>query len=182
MNDLRQQNNGTNLWSSSISQNATFTELLPALRKQHDTIDSSKYGLSRLLDFNAAMVVKVWKERLAANLEDVKNRIVVHLLIEIKQAIDKATRLRRVKDQASRNILLMAIIVWLGAITKMGLLSTEEFDRICQAKSVKGINAVVTRLATSYYAKVYCEKPNMETLRKIQEPTGQLERILNQAR
>jgi hypothetical protein len=126
--------------------------------------------------------VKVWKERLAANLEDVKNRIVVHLLIEIKQAIDEAARLRLVKDQASRNILVMAVIVWLGAITKMGLLSTEEFDRICQAKSVKGINIVVTMLANEYYVKVYRGKPNLETLRKIQQPTGQLERILNQAR
>jgi hypothetical protein len=76
----------------------------------------------------------------------------------------------------------MAVIVWLGAITKMGLLSTEEFDRICQAKSVKGIKAVVTSLGTDYYAKIYHERPSMETLRRIQEPTGQLERILNQAR
>jgi DNA-binding HxlR family transcriptional regulator len=180
--DLRQQNNGTNLWSSSISQNATFTKLIPTLRKQHNAIDSSKYGLSRLLDFNAAILVKVWKEGIAANLEDVKDRIVVHVLVDVKQALDEAAHLRRVKDQASRNVLVMTVIVWLGAITKMGLLSAEEFDRVCQAKSVKGINTVVTMLATNYYAKVYHGRPNMETLRKIQQPTGELERILNQAR
>jgi hypothetical protein len=182
LKELRQQSNGTNLWSSNISKKATFTELTHALGRQQNAIHSSKYGLSRLLDFNAAIVVKVWKEGLTANLEDVKNRILVHLLVEVKQALDEAARLRRVKDQASRNIIVMTTFVWLGAITKMGLLSRAEFDQICRAKSVKGINAVVTMLATNYYAKIYHERPSMETLRKMQEPTGELERILNRAR
>ena len=178
-NDLRQQNNGTNLWNSRVSQNATFTEIIAAFRKQHNAIDSSKYRLSHLLDFNAAIVVKVWREGLDENLEDVKNRILVHQLADVKEALDEVARL---KDRGSRKLFVMPLIAWLGAITKMGLLSAEEFDRICQAKSVKGINAVVMTLATNYYAKVYREKPSMETLRKIQQPTGELERILNQAR
>jgi hypothetical protein len=178
-NDMHQQNSGTNLWNSSISKKATLTELIHTLRRQHNAIDSSKYGLSRLLDFNAAIVVKVCKEGLTANLEDVRNRILVHQLVDVKQALDEVARL---KDEGGRKIFVMPLIAWLGAITRMGLLSTEEFDRICQAKSVKGINAVVKALATNYYAKVYGEKPSMETLRRIQEPTGQLERILNQAR
>ena len=175
---LCQQDSGAKFWNTPISQmeKQPFAKMISILKEQYATIDSSRYNLSHLLDFNAAIVVKVWSQALANHSEDVKNRIAMNLLIDMERGLDGLAHLM------GRKLIVMPLMAYLSLMAKTGLLSKEDFEQVCQAKSIEGLGRAVRRLAFRYYVKIYHEKPNMDTLRRIQQSVSELERRFDQTK